>query len=194
MFFFFESPRSYELKPDELVLAQSLQNPRVFSILVSRYEAMFVRKARQILKDDEEARDAVQDTFVKVYAHASRFRELDGGSFKSWAFKILMNTCFTRYADAKKRRLRSVSIERELVSEPRAEAESIHSTVYLNRDALSRAIDALPEPMGKILSLHYLEEKPQKEIAALLHVSPETVRVRIHRAKKELKKITKANE
>ena len=58
---------------DEELLKRSLKNPRLFEILLARYEEAFLRKAYYILGTKEAAEDAVQDAFVKIYKNAGRF-------------------------------------------------------------------------------------------------------------------------
>jgi RNA polymerase sigma-70 factor (ECF subfamily) len=82
-----------EIKDAE-ILQQSRDNPALFEVLVERYEEAFLRKARYILKDDEKARDVVQDAFVKIYLNAARYQPVPGASVKSWMYKVLVNLCF----------------------------------------------------------------------------------------------------
>ena len=85
-----------EIKDDE-ILAASLNKPALFKILVDRYQEAFIRKAVGILRNQEEAEDIVQETFVKIYLHGKKFKKIKGVEFKSWAYKILVNTAISRY-------------------------------------------------------------------------------------------------
>src|SRR5712671_743960 len=91
-----------ENRADDEVLTLSIKDPRAFEVLVDRYEQAFMNKISAILKNKEQAQDIVQDTFVKIYMNAARFEPQEGASFKSWGYKILLNTCFT-YCKKKKR-------------------------------------------------------------------------------------------
>jgi len=89
--------------PDEEVLAISLVSPSAFEILVDRYQSAFLRKAGGIVKKEEDAQDTVQETFVKIYLNAKKFKkEKAGDSFKNWAYKILVNCAISRYGKLKK--------------------------------------------------------------------------------------------
>ena len=86
---------------DEILLEKSFDNPHLFEKLLDRYEEAFLRKAYYILGTKEAAQDAVQDAFVKIYRNAHRFEPQPGAGFKSWGYRILVNTCFTAYKKAK---------------------------------------------------------------------------------------------
>ena len=75
--------------PDEEILAISLVSPSAFEILVDRYQSAFLRKAGSIVKRKEEAEDATQETFVKIY--------LNGKKFKKKKRAILSKTGLTKY-------------------------------------------------------------------------------------------------
>ena len=98
--------------PDEEILAISLVSPSVFEILVDRYQSAFLRKAGSIVKRKEEAEDATQETFVKIYLNAKKFKkEKAGDSFKNWAYKILVNCAISRYGKLKKEMLASSPLD-----------------------------------------------------------------------------------
>src|SRR5579864_4753628 len=88
--------------PDEQILRLALKDPSYFNILVDKYQAAFIRKSLGVVRDREEAEDIVQETFVKIYRYGNNFKKEAGIEFKSWAYKILMNTTFTHYQKLKK--------------------------------------------------------------------------------------------
>src|SRR3989344_8098421 len=88
--------------PDAEVLVLSRQTPSLFRILMERYEAAFRRKARSIVGEREEVQDIVVETFTKIYLKSGQYRSQPGASFKSWAYKILVNTALTYYRRLKR--------------------------------------------------------------------------------------------
>ncbi|MEK7178535.1 MAG: sigma-70 family RNA polymerase sigma factor, partial [Patescibacteria group bacterium] len=104
---------------DEEILAASLEKPAFFKILVDRYQEAFLRKALSILRRQEEAEDIVQETFVKIYFNGKKFKKMEGIEFKSWAYKILVNTAISRYRQiSKKWQMESTDpLDLELASE-----------------------------------------------------------------------------
>ena len=128
------------------------------------------------------AEDIVQETFLKIYKNAHHFNKVSGAGFKSWAYKILINTSYTYYTK-QKRELASVSymdspdidkiesgMENEMVSDKHFLIELIFSR--------------MPKQMTRLLKLYFFEGKSQKEIAVLERISPGALRVRMYRAKK----------
>src|SRR3989344_3515123 len=84
------------VRRDEEILYASVKRPRFFEVLVDRYTDPFHNKVRGIIGNREEVDDIVQEAFVKIYLNARRFKVQEGASFKSWAYKILINTCLTK--------------------------------------------------------------------------------------------------
>lgn len=173
-------------KKDEELLFDSLKKPSLFGLLVERYQAPFRNKVRGILGDREEIDDIVQETFVKIYLYGKRFQVQEGASFKSWGYKILLNTTFTHYQKLKKDDGALVRVERELYEAFPDEKEPQRETIDLVASVLSQ----MPKQLARALKLHFLDGMPQKEIAALEGVSISAIKTRIHRAKKEYKKIS----
>ncbi|MDE2038156.1 MAG: RNA polymerase sigma factor [Patescibacteria group bacterium] len=173
---------------DSDILKASLERPALFAQLVERYQVPFMRKAAAFLGDEEDARDAVQETFVRIYSAAKRFRAKEGASFASWAYAILINQCRTAYRKAQRAEL-SVSLDGdgELadVIPDREELERAESR--LSAEYLMSMLSRLPEIMRRAVSLHFLEGLSEKEVARREGVSHGVIRTRIYRAKKRLR-------
>ncbi len=175
---------------DEEILALSVENSDLFEILVDRYEEAFLRKARQIITvDPEMARDIVQETFVKIYLNAGKFRVQEGATFSSWGYKILINHCFTKYKKLKNEMKFVHDLDPEIAELVPSKAESELFEKKLDRDYMLSMISRLPVILGRVLKLYAVDDQPQKEIAKTLGISLGAVRARVHRAKKELKKL-----
>ena len=170
---------------DEEILTLSLKKPSYFAVLIDRYQDPFVRKVRRIIGEREEIDDIVQETFVKIYLNASRFKVVEGASFQSWAYKILLNTTFTYYQKLKKEDSAILRVEQKLYE---SFPDKNIPNVEIN-DLVARVLSQMPQSLGRALKLHYLLGMPQKEIAVLEGVSVSAIKTRVHRAKKEFKKI-----
>jgi RNA polymerase sigma-70 factor, ECF subfamily len=179
----------YDDLRDEEVLALSLSRPDVFSILISRYEQAFLRKAKSILHSPEDAEDIVQETFTKIYLNAPKFKVQEGASFKSWGYKILINTSFTAYQKLKKKRenIGELSEDMQKVLEDPETAGDLKNKEM--NDYIARIFTELPKTLSRILHLHFIERVPQKEIAEMENISVGAVKTRIYRAKREFRKI-----
>jgi len=177
---------------DEEILAASLEKPAFFGILVDRYQGPFLRKALGILRQQEEAEDIVQETFVKIYFNGKKFKKMEGVEFKSWAYKILVNTAISRYRKiSKKWQMESADpLDLELASERDFSTEDTvlaKETKSVAADLISR----LPKPLARLISLYYIEDKSYKEIAEQESVTIPALKMKLFRAKKLLKNIAK---
>ncbi|MBI2099720.1 MAG: RNA polymerase sigma factor [Candidatus Vogelbacteria bacterium] len=178
-----------ETKTDEEVLAFSLKQPAVFEILVNRYQATFLKTGGRILGNTA-AEDAVQDTFVKIYLNAGRFQVRVGASFKSWAYRILLNTCYTAYQKVKRERAAVSQVDAAVLAATVGDPRWEHQADKIFLEQVLTALSRLPVILGRIFDLHCLQGKSSSEIAVLENISENLVRVRLHRAKKELRKLT----
>lgn len=155
-------------------------------MLVDRYEEAFLRKASYILRRDDLAEDAVQDTFLKIYRYADRFTEREGASFSSWAYKILTNTCYTYATKISTERARNKDLEF-------ADLDALGDNQSLsNGDSVSyvhSVLDRLPSNLSRLLKLYFFEDKSYEEIAMVEGMSLSTVKSGLHRAKNKFKDI-----
>lgn len=172
---------------DEEVLMRAITHPFLFSVLLERYQDAFLRKAEGVLHNREEAEDTVQETFMKIYQYASRFKPKEGASFKSWGYKILMNTAFTRYQKLRRDRGATVALDPEFY-EMLPDKSVNHLSSLEVSDYLVSILSRLPDHLSRALRLHFLEGKSQEEIAKIEGTSVGAVKTRVHRAKKAFKK------
>lgn len=175
----------YKDTPDEELLILAQKDSDLFALLIRRYEAPFLRKAQSILHSKEEAEEAVQDAFTRVYLYADRYRDQEGASFSSWAYAILVRLCFTRYQKLKKHRMRTLDME------PEAYERLPDSETFLvdlsTRNEVMAAFAKMPEAAARILRLQFLDGYSQEEIAQQEGTSISAVKTRVHRAKKLFK-------
>ena len=179
----------YRTKTDEEVLAKSYDVPRLFELLVMRHEEAFLRKAKHILKSSEAAQDVVQDTFVKIYMYGRNFKPVEGARFTSWAYRILINTCFLWYKKNKRDREFSTLIDEELEAVLPHDDKDERARM-LDRDYLESLFAELPETFARILRLYVIDNKDYGEIAAIEKVSEGAIKTRMHRAREMMKELT----
>jgi len=180
----------YRTKADEDVLSASFKHPYLFEILVERYEEAFIRKAKSVVRNDEVAQDIVQDTFVKIYLYGKKFRPVEGARFSSWAYKVLMNVCFNWYKKIKREKQFFDALDEDMEA-VLPHDDRIEKAQKLDRDYLESLFGRLPETFARILRLYVIEEKDYKEIATVEGVSEGAIKTRMHRARNELRKISK---
>ncbi|HEY9055846.1 MAG TPA: RNA polymerase sigma factor [Aurantimonas sp.] len=164
-------------------------------LLIKRNNQRLFRVARAIVRDDGEAEDVVQETYVRAFTKLHTFRR--ESSFSTWLTRIALNDAMGRV-----RRRRSVATMADLdaaaasgegggvimfptsLIPPAADAEVARSQV---RAVLEQAVDDLPEPFGIVFILRDIEGMTTEETAEHLSVKPETVKTRLHRARRLLR-------
>ena len=138
---------------------------------LEKQSAMLYRVAFTILRNDHTCEDALQDTALKAWEKRNSLRE--PRYFRTWITRICINAC----RDIQRQGTRILSLED--ISEP---------AVSPPDPALNLVLAALPENLRLPLVLCYSEGMTYAEIATALRLPVATVRGRIHRAKKELRK------
>jgi len=180
-----------EGKSDEEVLALSTEHPSLFALLVRKYEEPFLRKAMSIVHEREEAEDIVQEAFTKIYLNASKFKIVEGASFSSWGYRILINTALTHYAKRKREGGRIVELDEEIWALiPDKNLRQFEKKEFV--DEVASVLSRMPAPFARALSSFFIDGKTQEEMAKLEGVSVGAIKTRVHRAKAEFKKIYKS--
>lgn len=178
---------------DEEILILSREDPAYFSFLVDKYKDPFLKAARGITKSLEEAEDIVQETFVKIYRNAKGFEKRPGIEFKSWAYRILINTSITHYQKLKKERGNMEYLDPVLYDSP---ILSEYRDLGLEKDVkegVAKFIDKMPEHLARVLRLYYFEDKSYEQIAGIEKISMPALKMRMFRAKRVFKKIAEGN-
>lgn len=129
------------------------------------------RMAWTILRNDADCADALQDAVMKAWEKRSSLRE--PSSFKTWVTRILINVSY----DIKRRNRRTVPLDS--VQE---------QSVLIPDPELAEALGALPDKLRIPLVLVFSEGMTYEEAAKALHLNAATIRGRIYRARKQLKK------
>lgn len=177
---------------DEEILRRSTGEPWLFSFLISRYEAAFLRKVKTILRDPRDCEEVVLDAFTKIYVHADSFVPQSGAQFSSWAYRILLNTAFTRYQKLVKEGQRFIVFDPEF--EQLVGERAGHTAFEEKRDGVERILARIPGHFAHVLRLHYLERWSHEDIASSTGENVGTIKARIHRAKAAFRREGKEEE
>ncbi len=183
----FDNNSDINSKKDEEILALSIKKPSLFALIVDRYEEAFIRKAMRIIHKQEEAEDIVQEVFTRIYMNAARFTPQEGATFKSWAYKILINVTFTHYKKLKKVMVNTIELDPEFY-EILPDMQSRDFEKETMRDYVASVLARIPDNLSQVLKRYFIDGVPQKEIADEEGVSVGAIKTRICRAKKEFKK------
>ncbi|WP_028897258.1 RNA polymerase sigma factor [Prevotella sp. HUN102] len=141
------------------------------------------RLALRITLNREEAEDVVQDTLIKVWDKRYEWDTID--SIEAFSLRICHNLSLDRI---KKKDNNNGSLEDEHVSEPRGSSNPQELMIQQDRVRLVREIiDSLPEKQRSCMQLREFEGKQYKEIADILGITEEQVKVNIFRARQTVK-------
>ena len=150
------------------------------------------RLARGILRNDAEAEDVVQETWVRAFTHLDGFR--GESSFATWLSRIAMNEALGRLRRARPNiewtTLPPGTLEAQVIQFPNsALSEDPEKTMAQReiRHVVEHAIDELPEAFRIVFITRVMEGMNVEETAELLDLKPETVKTRLHRARAMLK-------
>lgn len=173
---------------DEEILKASLSEPALFEILVEKYHEPLMRAAWRVVRGREEAEDIVQEAFVKMYKNAHKFEKQEGIEFKSWAYKVTINTAITHYRKLKRGEFLSEdpSIYQEAGQEL---ADTRILTKVDAKTAVAATMEQMPEHLRTVLQHYYMEDKSYRTIADEEGISISTLKMRLFRAKKLFKKL-----
>lgn len=172
---------------DEEILSRSLDEPKLFSVLVDRYQDALLRRAESVVHNRLEAEDIVQEVFTKVYFNARRFKPQEGATVRSWIYKILMNTTFSHYQRLKRKGSLREELDPEVFESLRDPRDVSHEETM--RDYVASLLSRIPTHLSRALRLHLVEEYSQKEIAEMEGTTVSAVKTRIYRAKRELERL-----
>lgn len=176
------------VQSDEEVLALSVIRPHLFSLIVERYEDAFLRKALRILGRKEDAEDVVQEAFTKIYLNASRFKVQEGARFSSWAYTILIHSACTKYKRLKKERGARIELDPEIYELIPDIDERLMDRDGM-RDAVASTLSRIPQTLARALQAHFLDDKPQQEIAEEEGVPVGAIKTRVLRAKRAFREV-----
>ena len=146
----------------------------LFEHAAVRYQNMVYRIALHYFGNSQDAEDAVQEVFLRLYTAEKSFESPD--HLRRWLIRVTVNVC--RDVLRSPWRRRRVSLE-ELPEEPVFDQPE--------QAALYREVMALPEKYRTVLNLFYYEELSVKEIGELLGLRTSAVTTRLHRARARLK-------
>jgi RNA polymerase sigma-70 factor (ECF subfamily) len=186
------TPLPASISDGELVRrALAGDEPAIRAILQANNRRLF-RIARGILRNDSEAEDVVQETYVRALTHLGGFR--GDSSLSTWLSRIAMNEAMGRLRSQHSSRQRDSLLkeqgEAEIIQFPAASASSDPEKSMAQREIqqfVEHAIDELPEPFRLVFITRVMEEMNVEETAQLLGLKPETVKTRLHRARAMLR-------
>lgn len=177
---------------DERLVHETMQgNPQAFEELVHRYQRQVFTIAYRMTNQREEAEDIAQEVFITVFQKLYQFDT--SRRFAPWIQRITVNTCITRLR--KKKKVVLVNFEDNISNraDPFLNIDYNDPAVVYDREELKldlkEALLQLPESYRAMLILRYQLDMSNQEIADALGITRENVEVKMHRARKSLRKV-----
>ena len=153
-----------------------------FQELVKNYSDMIYNIAKRYLGNAEDAKDIVQETFIKYINQIKQKGEFENEDYiKHWLIRVALNLCNNEVSSA--RHKRNVSIENY------KELESIVD--FNSKIVCSELLDKLSKKYRNVFVLFYFEDLKISEISKLLNISESSVKTRLKRAREKLRKAFK---
>ena len=154
-----------------------------FAFLVDKYKEVVHAYAYHRISDHQGAQDVVQEVFIKAYRKLGQLKWPH--RFRSWLYTIASNECKMWLRKHSREHKHEMPLEDVPVEELDELAVRSHSDEDIKLTVRS-AMETLPTANQLVLSLHYMSGQSVKEIAEFMGISPGNVKVRLHRARKQL--------
>ena len=173
------------LSDEEVVVRVRTGELALFEVLMRRHNQRLFRIARAVLRNDADAEDAVQQTYVSAYAHLAQFA--GDAKFATWLTLIAINEALGRRRKQLHHAETELDSEEASMSAPTVTPEDSASRRELT-GLLEAAIDGLPDIYRMVVVLRDVQQLSIAEAAACLDLTEETVKIRTHRAKGMLRR------
>jgi RNA polymerase sigma-70 factor (ECF subfamily) len=176
-------PTSAGVDPDRSAVRAAQRDRSAFDVLYRRYVEAVYGYAFYLLGDHHDAEDATERTFLSALGAVERFRA-DGGTFRSWLFRIAHNAAMNSIRTRRRRRTAPL----ESTPEPRDPAADPAGVIARaeERRSVRAAVATLPLERRQVIVLRFVDGLSAREIGRILDRSEGAVRVLQHRALRDL--------
>jgi RNA polymerase sigma-70 factor (ECF subfamily) len=157
--------------------------------LYNRYASSFLSLSLRYCGNREDAEDVLHETFIKILIHLPSFRKRSQGSFEGWMRRILINTALNFIRDRFKemRHLSSDNFQHD-PEESDPDVPGSFPGCRLPQDEILQLIIDLPPGYRTVFNLYVMEEYSHREIAGLLHISENTSKSQLSKARAILRR------
>jgi len=178
-----------ELSDEAIVERVRDGDAALYEILVRRHNQRLYRTIRAILRDDRDVEDVMQQAYIDAYTHLDQFRGT--AKFATWLTRIAVNRAI-RNGQGERRKLALVSRDADAdfaIDHTAAPGLDPEHAMYGHelKTVLESLVDDLPDPFRVVFVMREVEGLTTAETAASLSINEDTVKTRLHRAKKQLR-------
>ena len=169
----------------ELIKKALSESPEFFGDLILKHQKFVFNVVKKWVKAEEEAEDITQDIFIKAYKTLSSFR--GDSKFSSWLYRIAYTTSINWIQRKKGKEIPMEEEKLEFLGQKEDPIDLVIEREMILAE-IKEVIKALPIKYKIIMQLYYFEEKSYMEIADILKIPINTVKIQLLRAKALLKK------
>lgn len=168
----------------EVIESVKRGNHQDYSLLIDRYKDKAFSLLKRMLKNEMDAEEVLQDSFVKAYNSLKDFRQ--DAKFSTWFYKIVFNTALTTIA-SKKRKIEQEMTSYDEVLELGTYDNEIYSTTENARGFVLKMVDKLPLRNALVTILFYVDGLSLNEISQVMGISLVNTKVLLHRSRNALR-------
>ena len=172
---------------DEKLIARFQEGDiNAYNELVKRYKDRLLNFVFRYFNNVEQAEDVVQDTLIKLYTHASYYKNV--AKFSTWIFTIAKNNALTELRKNKRKKTDSLWTDDGKFIDISSKEESLESKVQneIAIDQLNKFLDEIPENFRIAVVLRDFQELSYEEISKILEIPIGTIKSRINRGRIQL--------
>jgi RNA polymerase sigma factor (sigma-70 family) len=184
------NPLTGQLTDSEVVRRVIAGEKSLFEILMRRNNQKLYRMIRSYLRDEEEIRDVMQNTYLKAFDKLYQFH--GDAAFSTWLIRIGINEALMRIKDINK--MKVIYLNRETVGTEKLnripdKQVNIEKVIIKQelQQLLEHAIDSLPEKYRAVYVMKEVEGMENSQIAEILNLTEANVKVRLHRSRAVIK-------
>ena len=170
----------------ELVAAAKAGDRGAFDDLVKATYAQTYTLALRLTHNEEDARDVVQEAYLRAYKGLKKYR--GDAQFTTWLYRITANCAATHLGKGNKHRHDDLDDSADTLEDERPESDPAASAdATILRDRVTAALAHLPPRLRAVVVLRDVYDLPHEEIAHELGITEAAAKVRLHRARKQLR-------
>ena len=176
----------FKYSDEKLILRFQEGDINAYNELVKRYKDRLLNFVLRYFNNVEQAEDVVQDTLIKLYTHASYYKNV--AKFSTWIFTIAKNNALTELRKNKRKKTDSLWTEDGQIIDISSKEESLDSKVQneIAIDQLNKFLDEIPENFRMAVVLRDFQELSYEEISKILEIPIGTIKSRINRGRIQL--------
>jgi len=176
----------FKYSDEKLILRFQEGDVNAYKELCKRYKDRLLNFVLRYFNNVEQAEDVVQDTLIKLYTHASYYKNV--AKFSTWIFTIAKNNALTELRKNKRKKTDSLWTDDGQVIDINSKEESLDSKVQneIAIDQLNKFLDEIPENFRMAVVLRDFQEFSYEEISKILEIPIGTIKSRINRGRIQL--------